>query len=436
MKFSIYNSILQLDDNYTLLYNANSDKFVVLTAQAALNYGKGIDFLAKRDNNLFKDLQEVKAIVDDNVNEIGDLCDKVKSIVEDDSLFELHINPTLDCNFNCWYCYENHIKGSKMSEKTLTAIQKYVSKTLSIKTSIKSFHLSFFGGEPLMYFQRVALPLIKYAQEECKARNIDFSAHFTSNGFLINDRIIEALGKVNVDFQITLDGDKTNHNKTRFLKNGVGSYDRICSNIKKVASRGHNVYLRINYTLKNINSIASILSTIKDIPQEYKKCINVDFQRVWQDSDKDLEESETLSEQLNQLFKIFRDEGFSVSFCRVQNTVTNPCYGDRRNNLLINYDGIVFSCTARNFTSDFSEGEITDKGDINWFGKLKEQRIASKFNRSECHHCRIAPICGGGCTQNALERKNIPGCLRGLNEQDIDKLILERFEFMFISNKI
>ncbi len=27
-----------------------------------------------------------------------------------------------------------------------------------------------------------------------------------------------------------------------------------------------------------------------------------------------------------------------------------------------------------------------------------------------------------------------PGCLRGLNEQDIDKLILERFEFMFISN--
>ena len=60
--------------------------------------------------------------------------------------------------------------------------------------------------------------------------------------------------------------------------------------------------------------------------------------------------------------------------------------------------------------------------------------LASKFNRSICHRCRIAPICGGGCTQLSLEAEDTEGCPRGLSEADIDKLILDRFDFMFLSN--
>ncbi|MBR7068298.1 MAG: hypothetical protein IKI28_08280 [Bacteroidales bacterium] len=28
--------------------------------------------------------------------------------------YELIVNPTLDCNLRCWYCYENHHVGSRI----------------------------------------------------------------------------------------------------------------------------------------------------------------------------------------------------------------------------------------------------------------------------------------------------------------------------------
>ena len=46
----------------------------------------------------------------------------IEYVDNDDSTFELIINPTLDCNFHCWYCYENHLKGSKMDEGIVSAI--------------------------------------------------------------------------------------------------------------------------------------------------------------------------------------------------------------------------------------------------------------------------------------------------------------------------
>lgn len=430
MKLSIYNSIIHINGRISLLYNANSDSFVILTKDAEDDISKGIDYIKKYNEDLLHKLLKVKAIVDFDTNEVHNLQKRIKEVIEDESYFELHINPTLDCNFNCWYCYEDHIKGSKMSKETFEATKKFIHNTIANNDKLKHFHLSFFGGEPLLYFQRIALPLILFAKDLCEAHAIVFSSHFTTNGWLINKRMLDAIENVHVNFQITLDGNKEAHNHTRFLKNGVGSYEIICNNIKAIAAHKHEVCLRINYTLQNLDSIISIIDTFKDIPTGYKRYINVDFQRVWQDTNN---ESNNLGEKLSFLFKRFKESGFSVSYHKVQNNVLYPCYGDKRNNLLINYNGKIYSCTAREFNNDFCEGILTSNGNIEWINDSKEKRIASKFNREECHICKIAPICGGGCSQNALEIAKTSECLRGLNEEDKMKLILDRFEFMFIN---
>lgn len=433
MKYSIYNSIIHVDKDNLLLYNANSDKFLIITQKSKEDIDKGVDFLKAENTKLFQKLQETKAIVSDSTDEVAELQNKIQKILEDDTCFELHINPTLDCNFNCWYCYEDHIKGSFMNKEILKATQEFIGHTLNRK-GLKNFHLSFFGGEPLLYFKRIALPLIHFALEQCKIHNIAFSSHFTSNGFLVNDYTLECLDGINVDFQITLDGNETTHNQTRFLKNGMGSYSIICRNIIAIAEHRHNVCLRINYTLQNINSILSKLHSFENISRDVKKYINVDFQRVWQDTDKDKASADDLHDELYSLFKKFKDAGFCCSFHKVQNTVENPCYGDKKNNLLINYDGKVFSCTARKFTSDNCEGILSTKGKIIWKGNLKERRIHSKFSRKECHQCVIAPICGGCCTQKNIEMNKVSGCLRGLSQDDKKQVILDRFEFMFLNN--
>ena len=191
----------------------------------------------------------------------------MKNIIEDtdsdNSFYHLHINPTLDCNFRCWYCYENHKIGSKMSPNMVNYVQKYIENTIEQRQSIKTFILAFFGGEPLMYFNDVAKPIIDYVCTICKSRNIDIQTHFTSNGYLLNEDILDFLRDKDVSFQITLDGCKDEHNKTRFNRNGTGSYDRIISNVKKLAQLNKYVVLRINYTSANIfntNSMLVILS--------------------------------------------------------------------------------------------------------------------------------------------------------------------------------
>lgn len=432
MKLSVYNSFIAIDKKNALLYNAKVDKFIILTQPAIKSYFKGANYICENNPELFSQLQEITAIIDDDTDEVLNLRKSIKDVVENDDLFELHINPTLDCNFNCWYCYEKHLKGSQMNTETIEATKIFIKNTL-VKKNLKNFHLSFFGGEPLLYYNRVALPIINYCQDECEKKGICLSIHFTSNGYLVNKHIINDLSKRNTTFQITLDGDKNNHNKTRFLKDGQGSYDKICNNIKELASQKVYICLRINYTLQNIQSVFSIHDTFKDIPIESKKYIVIDFQRVWQDN-----ENEDINNMLEnnrlKLFRLFQNSGFKVSYHKIHNSAKVPCYADKRNNILINYDGNVYSCTARNFTKDNSEGVLQADGSIKWISNKKEKRLASKFNRKECQLCRIAPICGGGCTQNAIENAQNPGCLRGLNEQDIDKLILERFEFMFISN--
>ena len=108
-----------------------------------------------------------------------------------------------------------------------------------------------------------------------------------------------------------------------------------------------------------------------------------------------------------------------------------PCYGDKRNHVLINYNGDVYSCTARDFTGQNRTGYLNKKGIIEWSIDIDE-RFAKKFCKPICHRCRIAPICGGGCIQKTIELEQNPNCPFGYTEKDIDQVILDRFEFFFI----
>ena len=73
------------------------------------------------------------------------------------------------------------------------------------------------------------------------------------------------------------------------------------------------------------------------------------MQRVWQDrNSKICQQEEVLGEELH-LINRFRGAGYNCSAHVLDNTVSNPCYADKEMQLLINYNGDVFKCTARDF---------------------------------------------------------------------------------------
>jgi uncharacterized protein len=393
-----------------------------------INSNKTFEVTSER---LYQQLEEIEAICDMNCDEAKKLKRLIDHVDYDNTVYHLHVNPTLNCNFKCWYCYEEHNINSKMSPKIIDATLCFVKNIISNR-NLKTFILSFFGGEPLMYFFEIADVLIKRIRMLCNQHNIIFKVHFTTNGYLLNDKIINSLCGINAAFQITLDGDRKHHDDVRFTSIGEGSYSTIVHNINLLATAQHEVLIRINYTLDNIESISHVVDDLSSIEPTTRTHITVDFQRVWQDrpilvEDRIISIIATYVESLNSKgYRCVYNSNIGPDHIR------NSCYGDKWNHILVNYDGNLFFCTARDFKPETRVGYIIVGGEIIWEHDIYEAYFSSKFSKEACYACRIAPLCGGGCRQRAYESIRKEGCIYEYTQDDIDYIIKNRFNMRFL----
>jgi uncharacterized protein len=219
----------------------------------------------------------------------------------------------------------------------------------------------------------------------------------------------------------------------RYSKDKGGSYDTIITNIKKLLSNGCDVILRINYTKDNIEGVTAIGDDLKDITEEQKRHLSIDFQRVWQDY-----ESETVDDILRRVEKVedtFKKLGLKISD-KTPDYVRDSCYGNKRNHALVNFNGDVYNCTARDFTPQNRSGILTEEGGIIWENDSMERRMGIRLRRSACIRCNIAPLCGGGCSQKCLENEDDGDfCLYGNSDERKKYIVLQRFEGHIVRKK-
>lgn len=187
--------------------------------------------------------------------------------------------------------------------------------------------------------------------------------------------------------------------------------------------------VRINYTSNNISSVEGILSDLSKLNKDQKQYLQIDLQRVWQDKSKYVDETSIIADNLREKFI---KNGFNVLLNNLSQDVRYSCYGDKKNHILINFNGDVYGCTARDFNKKNSLGHLQRNGIIIYDEKFRKARWESKFSKPICQTCRIAPLCGGGCRQRSFEDRDNPECTFGYSEEDIDKKILDLFEFSFI----
>lgn len=432
MKASIYNTDLLLPDNHYVLYNALSDKYVVATGEIYAAYRENAEEFVRREYPVFyNQLVEAGCLVEEGVDEKALLQSRIHRIDNNPETYLLTINPTLNCNFRCWYCYEEHAGKSKIEEETYRRILRHISLK-SKEEGLKSFHLGFFGGEPLLCFKQSVYPILQHYTACCREQGLQTYIGFTTNGYLIEDEMIRKMKEVRVNsFQITLDGCKEQHDQVRFPRSGEGSYDRIVENIKKLTAEAFGVILRINYTQDNILRIKEIAEDLKDIAVENRGCLSVDLQRVWQDrrAEKDIPEA-----VFDACIDVFSELGFRVSHDSLD-YVKGSCYADKRNQALINYNGDVYKCTARDFTPASRLGYLDPGGVIRWDEEKMLQRCGLRFSKPVCHACRIAPLCGGTCTQRIWESGDANNCLKGYTEEAKTQVVFNRFYNQFVRKR-
>lgn len=433
MKKSIYNNELCLSSPYYLIYNTFTNSFLVIKRNLYDAYlSLSIPDIFDKYPTFYNQLLQAGCFVADEENELEKLKHRITEIDECLENYTLIINPTINCNFSCWYCYEKHLAQSKMSSETLEFVKRHITKIAS-NNVLKCFSLGFFGGEPLLYYKDVVRPLLKHFQATCLKFGINPSVAFTSNGYLLTDSMIKELKTFGISsFQITLDGNKSLHNTIRFPFVGADSYTKIVNNIKKLLVANIFVVLRINYTSDNLINTKDIAKDFENLPCESRKRIHVDFQRVWQDKKvNDTDISDTLIECIEAFEKI----GIKV-YGEILNQVWNSCYADKKHQAVINFNGDVFKCTARDFTKENRLGTLNEDGTITWDEKKMKQREGVRLSKEVCQHCRIAPICGGTCTQRGLDSGDSNQCVRGLDESGKDKIVLNQFYYNVVKNEV
>lgn len=327
------------------------------------------------------------------------------------------IIPTLECNFRCWYCYETHSEGH-MSVRAVEATIAFCKKLID-SGLIKKFVLDWFGGEPLLYFEEIVYPISIALRNYCREKNICFQNTITTNGFLISEKNIDKLIEIELNtYQITLDGSKKYHDRTRYSFDRSGSYERIVQNIillcQKVPSV--NVTLRINYTPTNLPSIDQIA---KSFPKNVRTNIFVEPQLVWQFK----EDVNTITDSIQDKMKSFHDLGYKTRGNALP-TFVGWCYAESINQYVINHNLKVYKCTARDFTQDqYSVGTISFNGDFKPNNLFYRYYVSSFFENEKCLLCEVLPSCAGMCIQKKIEG-SIPSCPKQIIKKSIKNRLI------------
>lgn len=144
----------------------------------------------------------------------------------------LTICPTMGCNFDCPYCFENHGQG-KMGVDVQDDVVALARRMLEASRT-RRLHVNWFGGEPLLapdVIETLSARLMMLADEFGCA----YEAGIITNGFLLTQKNADMLAAAKVKAaQVTIDGLGVTHDATRHLVGGGPTFDRIVSNLRSV----------------------------------------------------------------------------------------------------------------------------------------------------------------------------------------------------------
>ena len=429
MKVNYYNHFIK-QPNSVIFFNALTDSYIILKENIFT------DFDANKNN-----LQ----IFQQNFPKQYDVLCKNGFIVEDDfdekeyymnlhyerkfarNVYELIINPTLNCNLGCWYCYESHKKKSELNAEAINSILLHIKQKHDLD-KFSNLRFGFFGGEPLLK-PKIVMKLINRVNELAEEKKFKLTLSFTTNGTILPSELLSLLKNFNANFQITLDGAKEIHDTTRFFntQKREGSYELILKNVKKIMETltDFKITLRINYTSKTLNSLKQI---IDDFNFCDRKKTTISLHKVWQ-ADPGIIDKSLLFDFINYA----KDNNFIVNYMNI-NPQFYVCYADNYNEAVINYNGDVFKCTARDFATEPPEGKLLKDGSIRWDTDRWLKRINLRLS-SICLDCNLLPACGGHCSQARLEQGENVECVL---DKDFtkDDYIIHNLNRQLLTNKI
>ncbi len=261
-----------------------------------------------------------------------------------DRLLHLIILPTEKCNFRCTYCYEDFAIG-RMSNETMVGVKALLNRRAA---ELDYLYLSWFGGEPLLA-KGVILDISAYAAAlAARYPRLTYRGGATTNAYLLDRSTLSALCRVGVlDYQISLDGPRELHNRSRRRADAAGTYDRIWQNLLALrdGSEAVSVVLRLHFDAETVSQMDPLLDDIRRefLPDRRFTVFFKAIARLGGPHDAAIKVLSPAAEQaaLGKLRRKLYGEGFVAP-----EEPPYVCYASRPNSLVIRANGSVAKCTV------------------------------------------------------------------------------------------
>lgn len=440
MKIIRHSLLVDIEDkaNRTILINTITSKMYVISPENAdyVRRCKDAGYLINdvADANFIKDLVNEGFVVQNTeteeqlVDEIICNCrNRQKNLIDNSSVATFVL--TYFCNFACPYCYE---KGVKYNSAKIMS-REMVDRVFDINDG-HIRNISLYGGEPLLPSTRAIVEYII-----TKAPNSLYSV--TTNGYYLEE-FMDIFNKIRVShIMVTLDGPRHIHDKTRILKSGDGTYDKIFRGIELLLQNAIPIKIRMNISENNVDACIDLRrELIRFFEKQFdEQLLQFELQTIFQLP------PETRAELNDKIiFAAQTPKGTPYKYNTIAYTAS-PVLMSFINNTKVPFKPFYCNCDAEGKQRFFdAEGDIYS---CILALKNKAARVGTYFPSisyeknsmlsrnietvSECRQCILKFLCGGGCANELIGAgKDImnPNCSQIQRElfEDLPRLFRQR----------
>lgn len=415
MKPSKFNRLFQAEDGAWLAFNSWSTALAEVVAEdlpfirSMLSDPDRTPCDTPEKRQIRETLIEGHFLVEDGEDEVATLkVDMMKDRFRTDML-GLTIAPTLDCNFRCDYCYEEHLRVT-MSRTVQQALLRWLEKRTSM---LNSMQVTWFGGEPMIPNAFAVVDVLSRAfLDIARARGIAYSSEIVTNGYFLTRSKVDQLKELGITkVQVTLDGPPVIHDRRRVLLGGQGTFWKIIDNLKEVVDH-IPVQLRVNVDRRNSGATLDLMELL--VKEGIAGKIRPYLAQVTFDGaacGNILESCYSSDEFANTeaaIYKEAAERGLPLSRYpfRIKGAF---CTADRVNGFVIAPSGSIFKCWHEvTVAPDKAVDHLLDGQQA--FHRANESKWLgwSTLEKEECPSCDVLPLCHGGCPLEAMKEPDRP----------------------------
>lgn len=348
--------------------------------------------------------------------------------------FLVTITTTLDCNFDCYYCYEDK-SPVYLSRERCDQILSYIAEKIEDKGHGK-LYTDWYGGEPMLnpdaieYFSARAI-------EYCARQGIGYSSAMISNGthWPEDARGFAERNRLN-HVQITLDGPERHHNARRGYKKGheqeQTSFDAVVATIDRLLG-STRIYLRINVDPGVGRSALELLDLFLEhgwlapgaklypylapIGPMTEHCGFIGTSEKFQSFQEEFEE---IKREFQRQVALHLDAKGVEHLQIYPATRRMNCAAVGDNSVVFGPDGLMYKCgldvgiaeQAFDSLPPLSEAPRQERRSSPFVILKESPAVGSKahpyhtydpFTHDRCSQCQYLPICMGGCPKTQFE---------------------------------